>query len=164
MSKYERLLVHKENIMRKLSVSEVVTGVGIFGPRTNEGTKLKLKVIGYWLLTAFLLFNVLAGGISELAQRKDLVEGMVALGYPVYFIMILGGWKVLATIALLVPGFTRLKEWAYAGIFFNMTGATISHAVSGSVGTVRIRCRGLEIAIVKTLVGGEKTDGFIQRF
>jgi hypothetical protein len=46
--------------------------------------------------------------------------------------MILGVWKVLGTIALLVPGFPRLKEWAYAGIFFNMTGAAISHAVSGS--------------------------------
>jgi uncharacterized membrane protein YphA (DoxX/SURF4 family) len=54
------------------------------------------------------------------------------LGYPLYFIMILGVWKVLGTIALLVPGFPRLKEWAYAGIFFNMTGAAISHAVSGS--------------------------------
>lgn len=118
--------------MRKLSISEAVTGVGIFRPRANEGARLRMKVVGYWLITAFLLFNVLAGGISELAQRKDLVEGMVALGYPVYFIMILGGWKVLATIALLVPGFTRLKEWAYAGIFFNMTGAAISHAVSGS--------------------------------
>lgn len=118
--------------MRKLSVSEAVTDVGIFGSRANEGTRLKLKVIGYWLITAFLLFNVLAGAIAELVQRKDNVEGMAALGYPLYFMLILGIWKVLGTIALLVPGFSRLKEWAYAGIFFNMTGAAISHAVSGS--------------------------------
>ena len=70
--------------MRKLTVSEAMTEAGIFGSRANEGTRLKLKVIGYWLITAFLLFNVLAGGISELVQRKDLVEGMVALGYPLY--------------------------------------------------------------------------------
>ena len=57
---------------------------------------------------------------------------MAALGYPLYFMLILGVWKVLGTIALLVPGFSRLKEWAYAGIFFNMTGAAISHAMSGS--------------------------------
>jgi hypothetical protein len=93
---------------------------------------MKPKVIGYWVVTAFLLFNVLAGAIAELVQRKDNVEGMILLGYPLYFMMILGVWKVLGTIALLVPGFPRLKEWAYAGIFFNMTGAAISHAVSGS--------------------------------
>lgn len=91
-----------------------------------------MKVIVYWLITAFLLFNMLAGGIGELLQRPDTIEGMILLGYPVYFVMILGVWKVLATIALLVPGFPRLKEWAYAGIFFNMTGAALSHAVSGS--------------------------------
>ena len=93
---------------------------------------MKPKVIGYWVVTAFLLFNVLAGAIAELVQRKDNVEGMILLGYPLYFMMILGVWKVLGTIALLMPGFPRLKEWAYAGIFFNMTGAAISHAVSGS--------------------------------
>ena len=93
---------------------------------------MKTKVIGYWVTTAFLLFNVLAGAIAELVQRKDNVEGMIFLGYPLYFMMILGVWKVLGTIALLMPGFPRLKEWAYAGIFFNMTGAAISHAVSGS--------------------------------
>ena len=59
---------------------------------------------------------------------------MVLLGYPVYFIMIIGYWKVLGGIALLVPRLPRLKEWAYAGIFFNMTGAAVSHAVSGDYG------------------------------
>jgi hypothetical protein len=93
---------------------------------------MKTKVIGYWVVTAFLLFNVLAGAVAELIQRKDNVEGMLLLGYPLYFMLILGVWKVLGTIALLVPGFPRLKEWAYAGIFFNMTGAAISHLVSGS--------------------------------
>lgn len=113
--------------MRKLIVSEAVTV-----ERENGSTAMKMKVIAYWVTTAFLLFNVLAGGIAELLQRPDTVEGMILLGYPVYFVMILGVWKVLGTIALLVPGFPRLKEWAYAGIFFNMTGAAISHAVSGS--------------------------------
>jgi hypothetical protein len=96
------------------------------------GKSTKTKMIGYWLVTVFLLFNVLAGAIAELVQRQDTVEGMLLLGYPLYFMLILGVWKVLGTIALLVPGFARLKEWAYAGIFFDMTGAAISHAVSGS--------------------------------
>ena len=118
--------------MRKLVVSESATIDGVFGQRENRGTTMKSKVIGYWLTTAFLLFNVLAGAIAELVQRKDNVEGMILLGYPLYFMLILGVWKVLGTMAVLVPGFPRLKEWAYAGIFFNMTGAAISHAVSGS--------------------------------
>ena len=113
--------------MRKLIVSEAMTV-----ERENGSTAMKMKVIAYWVTIAFLLFNMLAGGIAELLQQPDTVEGMILLGYPVYFVMILGVWKVLGTIALLVPGFPRLKEWAYAGIFFNMTGAAISHAVSGS--------------------------------
>ncbi len=92
---------------------------------------MKTKVIGYWVITAILVFNLLSGAVAELAQRKENVEGMLLLGYPLYFMMIIGVWKVLGTIALLVPRFPRLKEWAYAGIFFNMTGAAVSHAVSG---------------------------------
>ncbi len=93
---------------------------------------MKIRVMGYWLITTFLLFNILAGAIAELAQREDNVEGMRLLGYPLYFMLILGVWKVFGTMAVLAPGFPRLKEWAYAGIFFNMTGAAVSHAVSGS--------------------------------
>ena len=54
---------------------------------------------------------------------------MKQLGYPVYFVMILGFWKLLGSLALLIPGVPRVKEWAYAGIFFNMTGAAVSHLV-----------------------------------
>ena len=92
---------------------------------------MRAKTIAYWATTAFLVFNILSGGLAELAQRSDNVEGMLQLGYPIYFMLILGVWKVLGSIALLVPRFPRLKEWAYAGIVFNMTGAAISHAVSG---------------------------------
>jgi uncharacterized membrane protein len=92
---------------------------------------MKTKVIGYWLTTAFLAFALLSGGVAELARRRENVEGMMHLGYPLYFITIIGVWKVLRALALLVPRFPRLKEWAYAGIFFNMTGAAVSHAVCG---------------------------------
>jgi uncharacterized membrane protein YphA (DoxX/SURF4 family) len=89
------------------------------------------KTIAYWATTGFLVFNILSGGLAELAQRPDNVDGMVQLGYPIYFMLLLGVWKVLGSIALVVPRFPRLKEWAYAGIVFNMTGAAISHAVVG---------------------------------
>ena len=59
---------------------------------------------------------------------------MVRLGYPVYFVSILGFWKVLGFIAILVPRFPRLKEWAYAGIFFDLTGAAVSHVATGDYG------------------------------
>jgi uncharacterized membrane protein YphA (DoxX/SURF4 family) len=93
--------------------------------------KTSAKTIGYWVTTAILLFAMLSGGIAELMHRPETIEGMKQLGYPVYFVMILGFWKVLGSVALLAPGFPRLKEWAYAGIFFNMTGAAVSHAVCG---------------------------------
>jgi uncharacterized membrane protein YphA (DoxX/SURF4 family) len=92
---------------------------------------MRTKMIAYWLVTAFLLLNVLSGALAELARLPGNVEGMRALGYPLYLMTILGVWKVLGTAALLVPRFPRLKEWAYAGIFFNMSGAAISHVVAG---------------------------------
>jgi len=92
---------------------------------------VKTKAIGYWLATLLLVFGVLSGGVAELFRLRGNVEGMVHLGYPLYFITIIGFWKVLGSIALLVPGFPRLKEWAYAGIFFNMTDAAASHAACG---------------------------------
>ncbi len=98
----------------------------------DEGdVTMKLKVLGYWATTALVAFAVLSGGAAEVARRPDNVEGLVHLGYPVYFATIIGLWKVLGGIAVLAPRFPRLKEWAYAGIFFNLTGAAVSHAVSG---------------------------------
>jgi len=91
---------------------------------------VRTSVAGYWVTTAFLVFNLLAGGLAERAELKGNAAGMLALGYPLYVMTILGAWKVLGSIALLAPGFPRLKEWAYAGIFFNMSGAAISHVVS----------------------------------
>jgi uncharacterized membrane protein YphA (DoxX/SURF4 family) len=92
---------------------------------------LKAKLIGYWATTAVVAFVLLAGGTAELAHQRDTVEGVVHLGYPVYFTTILGFWKVLGGIALLAPGLPRLKEWAYAGTFFDLTGAVASHAACG---------------------------------
>jgi uncharacterized membrane protein YphA (DoxX/SURF4 family) len=89
------------------------------------------RATAYWATTGFLVFNLLSGGLAELAQRQENAAGMLLLGYPVYVMAILGVWKVLGSIALLAPRFPRLKEWAYAGIFFNMSGAAVSHAVVG---------------------------------
>jgi uncharacterized membrane protein YphA (DoxX/SURF4 family) len=92
---------------------------------------MKAKAIGYWVTTGLLAFAVGSGVVAELAHRPDNVEGLVHLGYPAYLATIIGLWKVLGAITVLAPGLPRLKEWAYAGIFFNMTGAAASHALSG---------------------------------
>jgi hypothetical protein len=89
------------------------------------------RAIAYWATTGFVVFNMASGGLAELAQLKPNIEGMQALGYPIYMMAILGTWKELGSIVLLAPRFPRLKEWAYAGMFFNMTGAAISHLVVG---------------------------------
>jgi hypothetical protein len=69
----------------------------------------------------------MTGGIFELLGLKMTIDGIMKLGYPAYIIPVLGLGKVLGTAAILWPGLPRLKEWAYAGIFFNMAGATASH-------------------------------------
>lgn len=93
----------------------------------------KRKNIAYWIITALLCFCML-GGIGQLFQVKQVVEGFAPLGYPRYFISIIGFWKVMAIIAILVGKFPLIKEWAYAGIVFVMTGACVSHiATHGSM-------------------------------
>ncbi len=89
----------------------------------------KAKTIGYWATTGLLGLGAVSGGAAQLARAPANVEAVVALGYPVYLLTILGLWKVLAAAALLAPGLPRLKEWAYAGLFFDFTGAAASHLV-----------------------------------
>jgi uncharacterized membrane protein len=96
---------------------------------TNNTTRNQLTA--YWISTGLLTFGMLSGGIAQLLRVKWNVEGMVHLGYPLYFMTIIGTWKILGVIALLVPGYRQVKEWASAGFFFLMTGAVISHLASG---------------------------------
>ncbi len=89
----------------------------------------KRKLIWYWIITGILSFCIFSGGLVQFLQLKQTIEGFKVLGYPAYFLSIIGAWKMLGVIAILVPKFKLLKEWAYAGIFFTMTGAVISHIV-----------------------------------
>ena len=96
-------------------------------------TNSRARTIGYWVTTGLVAFAIGSGGAAQLARMPENVEGMTHLGYPVYLLTILGIWKVLGTVAILIPGLPRLKEWAYAGIVFDLTGASASHAASGDV-------------------------------
>jgi len=93
----------------------------------------KRKLIWYWIITALLSFCIFIGGLFQTLQLKAVLEGFKPLGYPTYFISLIGIWKMLGVIAILIPKFKLLKEWAYAGIFFTMTGAVISHIASDDV-------------------------------
>jgi uncharacterized membrane protein len=93
----------------------------------------KRKLIWYWIFTAILSFCIFSGGLAQAVQVKGVVQGFKPLGYPNYFISLIGVWKVLGVIAILIPKFKLLKEWAYAGIFFAMSGAVISYIASNDV-------------------------------
>lgn len=93
---------------------------------------MKTRTIGYWVTTGVLGLALLGAGLAYLARRPEVVSGMQQLGYPLYFLTILGTWKVLGAVALLAPRLPRVKEWAYAGVIFNMTAAAASHVASGS--------------------------------
>lgn len=91
----------------------------------------KRKLIVYWIATALLSFGMLGSGFAQIMHAKEMVDLVAPLGYPLYFLTIIGIWKILGVITILVPGFKLVKEWAYAGFFFVMTGALISHLASG---------------------------------
>jgi DoxX-like family len=93
----------------------------------------KRKLIWYWIITGLLSFCIFTGGLFQALQLPDVLKGFKPLGYPTYFISLIGIWKMLGVIAILVPKFKLLKEWAYAGIFFTMTGAVISHIASNDI-------------------------------
>lgn len=92
----------------------------------------KKKKILYWFFTCWLALGMVSTGVVQLMRMKEEVDNITALGYPVYFLTVIGVWKLLGVVAVLVPRLPLLKEWAYAGFFFTMTGAAISHLVSGS--------------------------------
>ena len=91
----------------------------------------KRNKIIYWIATIWLALGMLSTGIVQLIKMKDEVAMFTHLGYPVYLLTILGVWKILGIIAILIPKFPLLKEWAYAGFFFAMSGAVLSHLAAG---------------------------------
>lgn len=92
---------------------------------------MRTKKIIYWIATIWLSLGMLSTGIVQLLQMEQDTKRMAELHYPVYLLTLLGIWKILGVIAVLVPKFPILKEWAYAGFFFAMSGATFSRIAAG---------------------------------
>ena len=98
----------------------------------------KRKLIIYWIATGLMSFGMLASGIQQVLRTNTMIDMMGHLGYPIYFMSIIGIWKILGVLAILIPGFKLVKEWAYAGLFFTMTGALVSHLACGDYGIKEI--------------------------
>jgi hypothetical protein len=97
----------------------------------SRSGSVRWRSAGYWLATLPVVAELGLGGIWDITRLPAVRDLVVHLGYPSYFLVLLGSWKVLAAIALLVPGRALLKEWAYAGAFFVYTGAMVSHLTTG---------------------------------
>jgi hypothetical protein len=85
----------------------------------------------FWITTILGPTSFVIGGVLALRQSDEVIAGTTHLGYPLYFALILGTWKLLGAIAITAPGLPRVKEWAYAGFFFDLTAAALSHAAVG---------------------------------
>jgi DoxX-like family len=101
---------------------------------TRSGS-LRWRSVGYWTATLLVVAELGLGGVWDIQRLPMVRDLVVGLGYPSYFLVLLGTWKVLGAVVLLVPRRPLLKEWAYAGAFFTYTGAIVSHLTTASPST-----------------------------
>jgi uncharacterized membrane protein YphA (DoxX/SURF4 family) len=92
---------------------------------------MKTRTTLYWVFTGLTALAFAFGGVMDLLRPEPMVQAIQHLGYPSYFLIILGTWKLLGAVAIAAPRLPLLKEWAYAGMLFDLTGAALSHAASG---------------------------------
>lgn len=97
---------------------------------TQNKLQKRNKII-YWVFTLWMSLGMVSTAIVQLMKNKDEIANFTTLGYPLYLMTIIGIWKILGVIAVLIPKLPLLKEWAYAGFFFVMSGAVISHLIVG---------------------------------
>ncbi len=90
----------------------------------------KIKII-YWVFTGLFSALAIIGSVPDIIHSKDAVDLIKHLGYPLYFITFIGVAKLLGVTAILIPGYPKIKEWAYAGLVFDMGGALYSHIATG---------------------------------
>jgi len=93
---------------------------------------------GYWVATVLFSLVYFGSGLADVLHASPVIETLGHLGYPAYFASIIGPWKIAAAITLVAPKLPKVKEWAYAGVVFDLTGALASHAVVGDHGPKQI--------------------------
>ncbi len=109
-------------------------GIGSIRPLGGRDGALhwpRLQAVVYWTATGVIAAEFAAGGVSDLLHLPPFAPALTQLGYPQYVGVILGTWKLLGTAAILAPRLPRLKEWAYAGMVFDLTGAAGSYLATG---------------------------------
>lgn len=112
----------------------------------------KRNKIIYWVITLWLSLGMVSTGIVQLIQKQSEVDFITGLGYPAYLLIIIGIWKILGVVVVLAPKLPLLKEWAYAGFFFVMSGAIISHiAVNNGIKEIAPALLLLALTIVSWL-------------
>jgi hypothetical protein len=110
---------------------DMPSGARVSAARPARRTAYWIRTVAYWLFTLAVAYEMVAGSLWDLL-RIEYVRGTLShLGYPLYLAIILGVWKFPCALALLAPRFPRVKEWAYAGAFFNYSGAMASHLSVG---------------------------------
>lgn len=97
---------------------------------TQNKSQKRNKII-YWVFTLWMSLGMVSTAIVQLIRNKDEVENFTKLGFPIYLMTIIGIWKIIGVIVALIPKYPLLKEWAYAGFFFTMSGAFASHIIVG---------------------------------
>lgn len=97
---------------------------------TPHPSQKRTKII-YWIFTLWMALGMVSTAIVQLMKNKDELANFTNLGYPSYLMTIIGVWKILGVIAILIPKRLLLKEWAYAGFFFVISGAVFSHLIVG---------------------------------
>jgi hypothetical protein len=114
----------------------IATAAAVFAARQEgdpvpQGRAAWARLIAYWLFTIVVAFEMTAGALWDLLHIEYVRVVLTHLGYPLYLLYIIGVPRIPGALALLAPGFPRLKEWAYAGAFFNYAGAAASHVFAG---------------------------------
>lgn len=115
----------------------------------------RLRLVAYWVTTAWVALSTLGGGVAHVFRVQESVDDFVRLGYPLHFVTLLGIWKILGALVLLAPKSPRLKEWAYAGITIDLTGAAFAWSVTGegdanlgNTGHIVVPLAGLALALI----------------
>jgi len=91
---------------------------------------MKIRSIAYVVTTVQITIAFVGSGVANLLRLDHIAHDMMRLGYPTYFMTVLGFWKVLGALVVALPKLPRLKEWAYAGMIFDLSGAAASRAAS----------------------------------
>jgi hypothetical protein len=118
-------------VITVLGGKPMATDVALHSPAVARGRRFWIRTIAYWACTGIVAWEMVAGAMWDLLQIEYVRGVFDQLRYPHYLLFIIGAWKLPCAVALFVPRFERLKEWAYAGAFFNYTGAAASHLLVG---------------------------------